>query len=180
MDSIPVSASEVRALLNDFVKEIRGKERRLKSLSIDNADAGVLEPILTGLSLARDVSEFLDRIFDLDVVKDFIGERMGEIPPVTDEMGKSWSQPPREDILVDANHATMSLETLGKLHVCNSYPVDVYDGKMWRATERRIMKRVRDGHSVIQLIPCNMLIWFGPSENANQCTVNFRQIVLTD
>lgn len=61
-------------------------------------------------------------------------KNLNVIPKMTDERGKYWEQPKREEILVDEKYALMTEETLDKLkeYSC-SIPSGVYLGKMWKA-----------------------------------------------
>lgn len=55
------------------------------------------------------------------------------IPTMTHELGRYWSQPSPNDIIVGDKTALMKLETLHKLSDYSaSYPSGVYPGKMWR------------------------------------------------
>lgn len=55
------------------------------------------------------------------------------IPPITDPLGRHWSQPPRDRILVDDTHALMSQADFEQLpEYSRSVPTGAYAGKMWR------------------------------------------------
>ena len=87
------------------------------------------------------------------------------IPPITDPMGRHWDQPPREDILVDDEHAVMTASTFtALLEYSSSIPSGVYDGKMWRR------------HDYGDCL--DLLMWFGPSDDPGKCKVNSRIILL--
>lgn len=61
-------------------------------------------------------------------------EFSGDIPPMTDPLGRYWDQPNREDILVDETHAVMSEISFGLLlNYSYSVPTGSYVGKMWKA-----------------------------------------------
>lgn len=89
------------------------------------------------------------------------------IPPITDPMGRHWDQPDRSRILVDDNHALMDERTFKELgdYSC-TIPTGVYDGKMWKRGEP-YGKPERW-----------YLLWYGPSDKLDQCSVNFREIIL--
>jgi len=85
------------------------------------------------------------------------------IPAMTDPLGRSWEQPPASEILVDESHAVMTNTTLLRLHAYDhSIPTGVYTGKMWR-------RREASGH---------LLCWYGPSEKPNECSINYRPVLL--
>jgi hypothetical protein len=89
-----------------------------------------------------------------------------EIPPITRELGKYWEQPQRSEILLDENHAVMSRATFQKLaEYSTTVPTGVYEGKMWRRRE-----------------PSRgwLLAWYGPHPTLGICSINLRQIVMTD
>lgn len=60
-----------------------------------------------------------------------------EIPQMSDPMGKYWTQPDRNNILIDDNHAVMSSHDFITLpeYSC-SIPSGVYVGKMWKSNTR--------------------------------------------
>jgi hypothetical protein len=92
-----------------------------------------------------------------------------EIPPITDPLGKYWTQPDRTRILVDHEHAVMTHETLHSLaDYSASTPTGVYPGKMWRRREKY------DAN-------CNdwFLAWYGHSEKGPDfCSLHFRRVLL--
>lgn len=65
------------------------------------------------------------------------------IPPISDELGRSWKQPCRSLIAVDEDHALMSRETFEKLERYDcSRPSALYVGKMWSSVVRTPTGRV--------------------------------------
>ena len=55
-------------------------------------------------------------------------------PPVTDELGRYWDQPPRQRVLIDDTNAVMTSQDYARLHVYDlSLPTGTYTGKMWAA-----------------------------------------------
>src|SRR6187549_978694 len=58
------------------------------------------------------------------------------IPPITNPLGKAWTQPDRRLITFNENydHAIISHETyMSLLNYSHSQPSGVYAGKMWRS-----------------------------------------------
>lgn len=91
---------------------------------------------------------------------------MSDIPPITDEMGRSWRQPPLSEILIDDQCAMMGRESLLMLRNYSATdPTGVYEGKMWRA---------EDGEGGWYLR------WFGKSNRPNMVSNNQRRIVIVD
>lgn len=87
------------------------------------------------------------------------------IPPITDPMGAYWNQPSRDDILVDEQYAVMTMPTFtALLEYSTSLPSGVYDGKMWRRTDRESC--------------VNWLAWYGPSDKPGMCSISHREILL--
>jgi hypothetical protein len=109
------------------------------------------------------------------------------IPVITHESGRYWEQPDRSSLLVDDTHALMDKAAFEKLHdYSTSFPSGVYDGKMWKRWDP-IYKAMWDGegmHRKRYLVLTKeeertwYLCWYGPSENPNQCSVNYRKIIL--
>lgn len=55
------------------------------------------------------------------------------VPPIKNELGKYWEQPPREQIVIDEKFAVMHSGTFEKLcDYSGSNPTGVYEGKMWK------------------------------------------------
>lgn len=98
------------------------------------------------------------------------------IPPITDPMGRSWRQPPCEEILVDDDHALMTERTLKALpEYSGTMPTGVYPGKMWKRRDgifdAGFLKRGG--------IPVWKLCWYGVSEKGPDfCSINYRSILL--
>lgn len=87
------------------------------------------------------------------------------IPPITDPLGRHWSQPDRSEISVSSNFAKMTRATFAKLPCYDStLPTGVYDGKMWA-------RRQSNG---------TLLCWFGPADDPTKCSLNTRKIILAD
>lgn len=101
----------------------------------------------------------------------FYALRDNTIPPLDEERRGSWDQPPREDILLDSNGATMDQATFDRLpEYSRSIPSGVYPGKMWKRDE---WDSVRHEHHWF-------IGWYGISEDPTKCTVNFRPIFLME
>lgn len=96
------------------------------------------------------------------------------IPPMTHELSRGWDQPNSREILIDKTHAVMTRTTFKKLHrYDNSIPSGVYDGKMWA-----IFVGVWEG-SICQK-GVYYLRWYGPSDDAEKCTINQREVLFID
>ena len=93
------------------------------------------------------------------------------IPEMSHPWSKHWPQPDPREILVDSTHAVMSLETFRKLpeYSC-TLPSGVYEGKMWRRREPYSPE--------VFGVTKWYLMWYGPSEDPLQCSINHRQILL--
>ena len=88
------------------------------------------------------------------------------IPPITDELGKYWNAPQRENIDMTLSHAWMNKDDFQRLHhYQHTLPTGVYEGKMWK----RLM---RDGGTRLHWF----LAWFGPSNEPNKCSINYQRI----
>jgi len=88
---------------------------------------------------------------------------MNIIPKMTHPLSSHWHQPNLSEIAIDDNNAMMNEDTLNRLHEYSySIPSGVYEGKMW--------KRVEPNHVY--------LMWYGPSEKADCCSINNREILL--
>lgn len=84
------------------------------------------------------------------------------IPEITDPLGRSWRQPPLDQIAVDDTHALMSETTFKQLaEYSTSMPTGVYVGKMWSA--------------VIGGTP--YLRWYGRCEKPGHCSNNQREVI---
>ena len=91
--------------------------------------------------------------------------RTNVIPPMTNPLGAHWPQPDRSEVFTDDANAYMSASSAKRLyHYDRSMPSGVYDGKMW------LRNHGNDDY----------LWWFGPAEDPNQCTTNYRKLVITD
>lgn len=89
------------------------------------------------------------------------------IPPITDELGAYWQQPPLSDLLVDETHAVMTERTLQALaEYSATIPTGVYPGKMWR-------RAIYSGKTVTGWLLC----WYGSSDWLN-CSVQHREILV--
>lgn len=95
------------------------------------------------------------------------------IPPITDPMGKHWSQPNRSQILIDATHAVMTQETFDQLaeYSC-SFPTGVYPGKMWKCNVGAFNHKVKPEDRYWQLR------WFGHHEDPAYVSNNYRTILI--
>jgi len=85
------------------------------------------------------------------------------IPAMNHPLGEYWSQPNREDVLIDETHALLSVANFEKLseYSC-SFPSGVYPGKMWKS-------RTNNGWR---------LVWFSLSEIEGSCNFNEREIIV--
>jgi len=93
------------------------------------------------------------------------------IPPITDSLGRYWSQPPHESIEIDATHALMTESTFKQLSEYSStFPSGVYPGKMWRR---------HDGLHDPNCPPERrrwLLCWYG-NDVAGKCEIFFREVL---
>ncbi len=88
------------------------------------------------------------------------------IPKMTHPLGKAWSQPSRDKILVCKDHVVMSSKTLSELlDYTRSMPSGVYEGKMWKVGTDA-------GHW--------LLCWYGLSDKPDSCSTNHRRIELDE
>lgn len=87
------------------------------------------------------------------------------IPPMTDPLGKYWSQPQPEFIRIDDQYAFMTKNTFSILKSYNtSTPTGVYVGKMWKRLHGEYFE----------------LCWWGKHDTPNHCPFNCREIQLID
>lgn len=87
------------------------------------------------------------------------------IPAMTHELGCYWSQPERENILVDDTHAVMSRRDFDSLaDYSRSIPSGVYPGKMWKSI-------MPDGSK--------FLCWFS-NVRAGLCIREYREILMLE
>lgn len=97
---------------------------------------------------------------------------MNIIPPITSELGRSWSQPPRENILIDDRHALMSQKDFEALADYSlSQPTGCYDGKMWKS---------QDFDRYGRFTGYWLLRWFGPCEKPGYSRTYFREILILE
>lgn len=90
---------------------------------------------------------------------------MNTIPPITDPLGRSWTQPNHESIVVSDKLALMTQQEFDQLReYSGTIPSGVYPGKMWKA-------KLSDGTWQLR--------WFGESGNPDLCTNNSREIFIT-
>lgn len=97
------------------------------------------------------------------------------IPPITNEMGRYWEQPSNEQIAVDDSHALMDTATFDALaeYSC-THPSGVYEGKMWRRHNGIYDEKFLKSGG----IPEWLLMWFGPSDDPDKCSINSRKILI--
>ncbi len=92
------------------------------------------------------------------------------IPPITDPMGRHWSQPDSSLIEIDDTHARMTAATFRQLaeYSC-SQPTGVYPGKMWRRDAWVVLPGASDRH---------ILCWYGNEdpEPTKYCSNHYRII----
>ena len=87
------------------------------------------------------------------------------IPEMTDEMGRYWEQPARENILIDDTHAVMNKRDCESLaNYSRSIPSGVYPGKMWKSI-------IQDGRKY--------LCWFSEIVGG-RCAINRREILIAE
>ncbi len=105
------------------------------------------------------------------------------IPPITDPMGRHWSQPDRQSILIDATHAVMSRQTFESLaeYSCST-PTGVYVGKMWRQHRPYERQGICNTDRHPNLKPCDhwWLAWFGHHADPKFVSNNYRKILILD
>ena len=95
-----------------------------------------------------------------------------EIPPITDPLGRAWSQPSTSNILIDDTHAVISQTDFDKLlEYSASVPSGTYAGKMWKRLDGSFSKPKEE---------CTwMLCWYGHSEKGpDYCSINFREALI--
>lgn len=87
-------------------------------------------------------------------------------PPImVDPMGSHWRQPGRYEVLIDDISAVMSRRSLDQLmDYTHTVPTGVYVGKMWKCKHDGVW----------------FLRWYGPSEEADMCSINTRRILLLE
>ena len=87
------------------------------------------------------------------------------IPEMTHPLSKAWDQPNKSEIAIDDTHALMTERTFKQLRDYSaSIPSGVYDGKMWRMEAKGI----------------NYLRWYSSNEDPNKCSINTREILITN
>lgn len=97
-------------------------------------------------------------------------------PPLDSPFGAgSWKQPRREDVLIDDDHALLTVEDFNALpeYSC-SIPTGAFPGKMWRRHDgaHDMSARAR-GHT-----PVWMLCWYGYTSDPKQLSINRRRVLL--
>lgn len=86
---------------------------------------------------------------------------MEVIPMITHPLGRYWEQPSRDQITIEHDKAYMTQATLDQLAgYHSSNPSGIYEGKMWRRQ--------------------NTLVWYGPCDKPDCCSINSRIIVIVD
>lgn len=84
---------------------------------------------------------------------------------MVDPLGRHWTQPPRQEVLIDDKHAVMSRKSFSMLlNYSHSTPSWVYDGKMW--------KSCKDGIWYLR--------WYAPSPNPTRCLIHTLPILLLE
>lgn len=99
------------------------------------------------------------------------------IPLITSPLGRSWKQPSRSEIQIDATHALMTRATFDKLaEYSATNPTGAYEGKMWKRHDGAFdwAFRARGGK------PTWMLCWYGVCDKPNCVSNNYRVILLSD
>lgn len=97
------------------------------------------------------------------------------IPPITDPMGHYWQQPRTDCILLDDTHALMDSHAFKNLcDYSSTIPSGAYPGKMWKRHDGYHDPRCKrqDWHW--------LLCWFGHSDDPTRCSINHREILLSD
>lgn len=94
------------------------------------------------------------------------------IPDMIHPLSKGWfTQPKREDLLIDDKTVIMSEENFKMLvEYSTSVPYGAYEGKMWKAHKYEVI----DGVKVWKWYLC----WFGLSEKKGFVSNNMREIIL--
>ncbi len=97
---------------------------------------------------------------------------MSTIPPMTHPWSAHWEQPTVNGILIDDAHALMSAEDFDKLgeYSC-SIPTGVYEGKMWKR---------REPYGPVTPSTAWYLMWYGPSNDPEKCSINHRRILFPE
>jgi hypothetical protein len=97
------------------------------------------------------------------------------IPPITDPLGKHWTQPSTESMVIDDTHAIMPDSVFKALcEYSGSLPSGVYPGKMWKRN---------DGVFDLRCKPEDrkwLLVWYGITTDLTKCSVNHREILFAD
>jgi len=98
------------------------------------------------------------------------------IPPITDEMGRSWEQPDRRGILVDDTYAVMTQRDFDALHeYSGTMPSGVYPGKMWKRHDGAYDVAFRRAGGVPEWLLC----WYGFSDKGEgYCSINSRKVLI--
>jgi hypothetical protein len=97
------------------------------------------------------------------------------IPSMAQDKFNAWGQPNSSEFLIDDRYAVMCTLDFNNLKEYSaSQPTGVYDGKMWKrhdgAFDRSCPPEERRW----------LLCWYGPSEDPEKCSVNMREIRLSD
>lgn len=86
------------------------------------------------------------------------------IPPITDPMGRVWTQPPLSAVIIDDTHALMTKRTFDDLaEYSHSFPSGVYPGKMWKS-------HLRDSTWVLR--------WYDEHTDPKMCASHLRDILI--
>lgn len=112
----------------------------------------------------------------MNTTQNITGVTCSPIPLITDPLGRSWQQPARHLIEIDATHALMDQATFdGLAEYSASNPSGVYPGKMWKRHDGAFdYDFLRKGGK-----PVWMLCWYGESKiGPGYCSNNYRTILL--
>lgn len=86
---------------------------------------------------------------------------LNTIPPINSPLGRHWTQPNVQNILIDDTHALMEDSDFNELKdYSHSIPSGVYPGKMWKR----------------KAIGLWYLSWYGAVKN-DSCKINSREII---
>lgn len=97
------------------------------------------------------------------------------IPPITDPLGRHWTQPKLKDVLIDDTHAVMSQASFNMLaeYSC-SMPSGAYVGKMFSRHDGAYDPRCKPEDRRW------LLVWFGDHADKTKVSINYREILIAD
>ena len=90
-------------------------------------------------------------------------------------MGRHWKQPDRFSIEIDDTHALLTQKQFDDLaEYSATLPTGVYEGKMWKRHDGVYVARTQAEREACPWL----LMWFGPSEHPDKCSINHRRILI--